>query len=376
MRKITTLLSFLILVSLSGKLNAQDTELDKQVKILEQQKSKITDEEREALKEEVKKINERLNNGSISEEEARQLKEEAAQRRALNIENRIVIIDNKIDLLKRNGLDAYQEDAVGTDSTLVALLAEKGAFSLLKLSSKTRHAKKDKRTHSDLVLGLGFHNNIIEGQSFFDTPHAVLGSRYFELGILWKTRVFRNSNWLRLNYGFIYESKGLKTTENRLFIENTQSGTSVIELVGADEVFTGFQGGLRKSKVRQDDFIFPLHLEFGPSSKKQYGEYIRYSKTKKFKFGVGVYFGIRARNIQKIKFEDGLAFGQINLGDGRRLLGTSPENSLTGGFWGWSIYAGQGNTAVVFKLEETDNYLSNAAQGSRRNVSLGLRFDL
>ncbi len=59
-------------------------------------------EEKEQLKAEVEAINLRLENGEISTEEAENLKKEYAEKRALNIENKMAIIDNKIELLKRN----------------------------------------------------------------------------------------------------------------------------------------------------------------------------------------------------------------------------------------------------------------------------------
>ncbi|MEL6304401.1 MAG: hypothetical protein AAFQ20_06375, partial [Bacteroidota bacterium] len=60
---------------------------EKKVEVLKAQKEKITEQEKEALKQEVKDINRRLERGDISEEEADILKETAAKKRALNIEN-------------------------------------------------------------------------------------------------------------------------------------------------------------------------------------------------------------------------------------------------------------------------------------------------
>jgi hypothetical protein len=46
------------------------------------------------------------------------------------------------------------------------------------------------------------------------------GSRFFEIGLAWRTRVFENSNWLRVKYGFSFQFNGLKPTDNRYFVED------------------------------------------------------------------------------------------------------------------------------------------------------------
>ena len=55
----------------------------------------------------------------------------------------------------------------------------------------------------------GVHNIIVEvhnptnGDALI-TEIKIGGSRFFELGWAWKTRVFKESNWLRLKYGFSF----------------------------------------------------------------------------------------------------------------------------------------------------------------------------
>ena len=116
MNTITKCVVLVILCLVVGKMNAQDTiqKSKNQFKIesLDELKKKIEEEEREYLKKEVEAINLRLENGEITQEKADALKKEVAKKRALNIENRIAIIDNKIELLKRNeiGYDNLDDD--------------------------------------------------------------------------------------------------------------------------------------------------------------------------------------------------------------------------------------------------------------------------
>ncbi|HET8803952.1 MAG TPA: hypothetical protein VFM72_05185, partial [Aequorivita sp.] len=84
--------------------NAQEMDHDTKTSVeqLLNLKEKIIQEEKDALKATVENINARLENSDINEAEAEALKQQAAEKHALNIENRIAIIDNQVELLKRN----------------------------------------------------------------------------------------------------------------------------------------------------------------------------------------------------------------------------------------------------------------------------------
>src|SRR5690606_12884067 len=147
---------------------------------------------------EVENIQQRLEAGKLNREEADVLKEAAAMKHALNIENRVAIIDNKIALLNRE----EEEKLTGEDG-------EDGKDGqsgwVFNWDSDRSERKYDRRTYTDLVVAVGFNNALQEGQSLNDSDFKVAGSRFFELGIAWKTRVFQNSNWLRIKYGVSFQ---------------------------------------------------------------------------------------------------------------------------------------------------------------------------
>ena len=66
---------------------------------LELKKELVTKEEKEALKKKIIAINEKHDKNEISFEEAEKLKKEAAELHALNIDNRLAIIENSIALI-------------------------------------------------------------------------------------------------------------------------------------------------------------------------------------------------------------------------------------------------------------------------------------
>jgi DNA-binding helix-hairpin-helix protein with protein kinase domain len=69
-------------------------------------KEQIITEEKDALKREVENINARLESNAVTDAEAETLKQAAAEKHALNIENRVAIVDNQVALIKRNGIDS------------------------------------------------------------------------------------------------------------------------------------------------------------------------------------------------------------------------------------------------------------------------------
>ncbi len=363
MRKITLYLAFLLVFFLSQNTNAQK-EYERKIEALEAQREKVTQEEKEALKLEVKEINERLEKGSISRQEANRLKEEAARKRALNIENRIAIIENKIAFLERNGDNGVERDSLQRARIEFEETDDDIIFGI-RFSKKNKPIKYDRRTNSDIVLAFGLNNALIHGESFSDSPYKYLGSRFFEIGYAWNTRLLRNKGWLRLKYGLSFQFNGLKPTGNRVFTQTGESSFPTVVLTTLPDGNGGVQE-LTKSKFRMDSFIIPIHFEFGPATRKEYGSYTRFSTYNKFKVGVGGYFGFNYKNFQKIRGatrnDQIVGFSGFGAGENQRTI------------FGLSSYAGFGNTSLYFKYELTQIFPGPSVK--QNNISLGLRFDL
>lgn len=354
MKTIILSISLMILSVALSTVNAQTEEqkeeVNEQILELRLDKDDVEIEEREALKVEVEVINQKLQEGKITATEAEKLKEEAAERRAKNIENRTAIIDNKIDLLERNGTLEFNE-AKGANT--VTLNIGEGEF--FKLDTEKRRKKYDRRTVSDLVLAAGFNNALSEGQSISDSDYKLAGSRFFEIGWAWKTRVFKESNWLRVKYGFSFQFNGLKPTDNRYFVKDVNDQIVLVE----------HPESLDKSKFRMDNLVFPVHFEFGPSKRVEKDETLRFSTEDKLKIGLGGYagFGLGAR--QKLKYET----------EGRDVKEKLKGDYNTNDFiYGLSGYVGLGGAAVYAKYDL--NPIFDNAAVDQHNFSLGLRFDI
>ena len=337
MKKVTFYLTLLLIGFTVNPVSAQEQDTSEKIKQLEKQKEEIISEEKEALKREVEKINARLENKEIDWEEAEELKSEAAKKHALNIRNRVGIIDNQIALLKRENDDmGWDEEEMDEDH------------------DRWFHKYRYSRTSTHLVMAVGFNNALLEGQGLNDSDFKVGGSRFFELGVAWRTRVFENSNWLRVRYGFSFQFNGLKPTDNRYFVEN--GDLTELEVYPLE---------LDKSKFRVDNLVFPFHFEFGPSTKIESERSVWYSTRKKLKVGLGGFAGFNIGERQKLKYEE----------DGEKVKRKLKNDFNTNDFvYGLSGYLGWGATALYVKYDL--NPIFKDPNPELHNISVGLRFDM
>ncbi|MEW4925334.1 hypothetical protein [Algibacter sp. 2305UL17-15] len=359
MQTITKYLVLLIL-SLNAHLIAAQDSIPKQVNESEIEElkiaiSKIEAEEKAHLKAEVEAIDLRLNKGEITLEEAKKLKLAMAKKRALNIENRVAILENKISLLGRN-----PEMSSSDENEMVFRIggSEGGETSFVYFGKqeddRPKHRKYDRRTKSDFVLAFGLNNAVIEGQSLDDSPYKIGGSRFFEMGWAWKTRVFKNSNFVRFKHGVSLHINGLKPDDNQYFVKS-----------GNQTLLEEFPENLRKSKLSITNLVFPVHFEFGPSKKIEKDTYFRYSTKNKFKFGIGGYGGFNIGTRQKLKYDL----------DGERIKDKQKRGFNTSNLvYGLSTYLAFGDTALYVKYDLSPIFKDQLVD--QNNISIGVRFDM
>lgn len=347
MKTITIYLTLFLFSLIVGTSYSQESETTSQEsnkeKLFEKQKQEIITEEKEKLRRKVEMYNAQLENKVITQEDAEKLKKEAAKLHAKNIENRLAILENELEFQERNeGSGNMVSIEFGSDGKV------------LQVVSTEKDRKYDNRTTSDLVIAAGFNNALEEGQSLNDSDFKIGGSRFFEIGWAWKTRVFDNSNWLRLKYGFSFQFNGLKPTDNRYFVEN--EGITELE---------EFDFDLDKSKFRMDNLVIPVHFEFGPSTKTETAKTIRYNADGKLKLGLGGYAGLNIGERQKLKYSVD--------GDKKKdkLKGSYNTNNFV---YGLSGYLGWGGATLYAKYDL--NPIFQDPNIELHNVSIGLRFDV
>jgi len=360
MNTITRLVVYLVISLTFAITQGQTKELDSikksdvdyKISNLEQDKAKIEAQERSILKLKISKINKRLDNKEITAEEAENLKKEAAQTAALNIENRTAIIESKIALLKRNGYDSWQYRRDEDDRATISI----GSSGLhVNLSTVKKKPKYDIRTTNKMLFALGFNNAIGDGQSLDDSPYKLGGSGFVELGWVWETRLFKDSNFARLNYGFSFHWNKLDIKDNQYFVQD-----------GDQTTLQEFPLDIKKAKFRTTNLVLPLHFEFGPSKKRDFKDRIRYATDEHFKIGLGGYGGVRLGTQQKLLYEDE---------DGNRVKSKEKRNFNTSNFvYGLSGYIGFGDLSIYAKYDLSPLFKDQAFE--QNNISLGLRWDL
>ncbi len=352
MRTIVFFLTAFMVLAVISQVSAQES-YRKKIETLKTLKEKVTEQEKEALRKEVEDINERLADEMISAQEAKTLKESAAKRRALNIEDRIAIIDNRIALLERNKGEVLQTNrdfSISDDGKGISIMVNDEPWRIF----ERREPKYDRRTYSDFVFAFGLNNAVIDGESLEDSPYKIGGSRFAELGWSWRTRVFENSNFMRFNYGFSFQFNGLKPKDNQYFAVN--DGEVQLE---------EFEFDLSKSKFRMDNLVFPVHFEFGPSRYREREDRVRYYIDRKFRLGIGGYGGFNLGTRQKLKYTR----------DGEKVKDKLKRGYNTSSFvYGLSGYVGIGGVLIYAKYDLSPIFKDAAIE--QHNISMGLRFDL
>ncbi|WP_028871549.1 hypothetical protein [Psychroserpens burtonensis] len=357
MNTITKPLVLLTLCLIVSNVNAQETQQDStgnnmpfrenglEIDRLIELKKTIENEEREFLKAEVENINRRLDVGGITKDDAEILKKEAAKKRALNIENRMAILDNKIALLERND-DGYSDETVQFGFSF-----EK--FTGININPKNKSRVYDKRTTSDLVFAAGFNNAIGDGQKIGD-EYSFMGSGFIELGVAWKTRLLKESNAVRLKYGVSLQWNKLTPKNDQYFVQD-----------GNITNLEAFPSELSDVEFRITNLVVPIHFEFGPSKKIERKNYFRYSAENHFKVGIGGYAGFNIGTQQKLRFKE----------DGNRVKQKIRRNyNATPFVYGVSAYVGYGGLGIYAKYDLNPVFENQTFD--QHNLSLGFRFDL
>lgn len=372
--KITLLLAFLASFW-SNQLIAQNRDFsafsEEEKQELQSLLSRIESEEKELLKTTVKRINTKLENGNLSEAEAQEQKLEAAEDSAKNIEEAQELIYNWASIQKRKygqfDLEQFEEyesymgfiNELGLSPSVLdfefdIFSSKKSKDKSNKTSLKERDLPYSSRTDSDLFISVSFNNAVLDGGSIDDTPFKFGGSRSFEIGYEWSTRIFKESNFLRLNYGFSFQFNGLKPKDNQIFVQD-----------GEQTELETFEFDLYKSKFRMDNLIIPIHLQFGSSKTTVLDNGNKRFSDHHFKIGIGGFAGINLSNTQKLKFDDGRRNEKLKQRDDFN------TNNL---LYGLSTYFGWDDFAVFAQYNLNSIFTDNVRD--LNNFQLGVRWHL
>jgi len=324
---------------------------------LEEEKLEVIAAEKYRLKVNVEAITAQLEAGTITAEQAKAQKEDAAKRIALNIDNKTTILDNQIALAKRQ--ENYNTPEV--KGTVIELglgnaYDDRGSF-LMGINYQAGASKKmkfDKRTYSDVVFASCFNNTVGDGRTIGDT-YKFGESMFVEMGLALRTRMLKNNNFVRLVYGVSFQLNSYMPKQNQIFVNNN----GVTEL-------QDFAPHLKVRQLTITNLVVPFHFEFGPSVKKEFKDYYRYSTLNQFRVGVGGFAGTNIGTRQMLKYRDE---------NGKKITTrTTTDYNASKFVYGLSIYAGIESISIYAKYDL--NPVFEHSTYKDHNLSLGIRLDL
>lgn len=361
----------LFILLFSNSLIAQET-FEAKAKAIAEKIENITKEEKNTLKGEIEEINIQFENKTLTKEQADLKKQELAKARAVIIENRIAVVQAELNTLVQEKVDGkiaenserkdYSEINFGNKLILKMEEVEKkqpkrGKNTLtFKMSNdsikKKRKTYQEKRTTTQFVLAYGLNNLVTHG-NFEDTNFERIGSQFYEWGITYKTRLFKNDNLLHLKYGFSTMYNNLRPKENNYFVKN-----------GDQTYLVSHPNQLKHVRFKNVYLVAPLHLEFDFSgNQSKYGNK-KFRTQESLRLGVGGYAGIHLKSKQLLSYEiDNLMIRQ-------KLKGDYNANDF---IYGLSSYVGYKDTSLYFKYDLNPVFENNPTK--QQNVSLGIRFD-
>lgn len=359
MRNLTIYL-VLLLCLFASKILAQDPSqkgelaqqsFEKQAKNIASNIENITKEEKAELKKEVDAVNEQLEKGTITKEQAEAKKTTFAQARASNIESRVAKEQEKLEILVQKKVDGQIKERDSTQTSY--------SFYFPAMKVKNKNDKTEKRTTSQFVLAFGANNLATDG-AVADSDFYYWQSRFFEWGLTYNTRIFKNDNLLHFKYGISVMYNNLRPTDNRFFESN--GAQTILQTNNNDPAANSVY--INEAHFKNVYLVAPLHLEFDFSRNKSKNGNSGFSTHKGTRLGLGGYIGSRIKSKQKLYYKSG---ENDNI---TKMKGNFNANDL---IYGVSTYLGYKATSLYLKYDLNPLFENNVID--QNNISLGIRFD-
>lgn len=229
---------------------------------------------------------------------------------------------------------------------------EEAPYDFLDAFDKDRREKEMVRTNTKLTFGIGWNQALGDGNGIGE-DYRFWGSGVFDFGLEFSTRLQKDDDLLRLNYGPTIRVQSLRVTGNRVF--TTFDRVTTLEDAGIN---------IDRSRFSQTSIMVPLHLEIGRRELKDYEDGIkRYGGDSPFVVGLGGYIGFITRTSQEVDFER----------EGRDVTNTLTNDFEVNNFqYGLSVYAGWNDTQFFATYGLSDILKDSPLQ--QQYVTFGVRF--
>lgn len=343
MKTITFYVAALVCL-VATRMTAQETEtFEQKAAVISDNIGKITKTQKDSLKIEVDAVNARLERNEISKSAADAEKQQLAEKRAANIEQQVAVEQDKLNQLVKDKVDGK-----------LAKRKNQFVFSYKRGDNDTTKVKEYsyKRTTSQFVFALGVNRLVTDGE--VDTESFKWRSDFYEWGLSFNTRLFKNNNLLHAKYGLSLQYNNLRPANNKVFATN-DAGQTYLADSGRD---------LDLSRFRFVNLVVPVHLELDFTKKQANGDKTYFPTHKSFRVGMGGYAGFNVKEKQITKYVE----------DGHKVKNREKGDFNVNDFvYGLSAYVGYGEISLYAKYDLQPLFENNAVD--QNNLSLGIRFD-
>ena len=326
---------------------------------------RITQQQKDSLKQEVKEINLQLEAGKITKAKAEELKKAAALLRAQKIEKLVAIEERKLQQLVQDKVDGkilgedkyYEESTFSIGSrTFQVRFTDEDHYERQERRKRRWKRRYTRRTTSQFVFAMGANNVLVDHDfgGLGDSQYQYWRSRFYEVGFTWKYRLTKEASQTYLKYGFSFLWNNLRPEGNLYHLTD-----------GNQTNLEDFQFDLSESRLRHVQMTFPVHLEFDFSKDKKYDDgTFRDYRNRSFRFGIGGFVGFKMGTRQYLEY--------------RNAEGTRVEELQRGSFnqniyaYGLSSYFAYRSLGLYVKYDLNPLFRNT----NIRNISMGLRLDL
>lgn len=332
------------------KMTAQET-FDQRVRDIAQKIELVTKQEKAALKVEVEEVNKEVEAGKLSYKEGDAKKLQLAETRSNNIETKVAQYESELKDIVQQKVDGKIKDPDTLRRFRFVWRTDSWKKDVRKRDS-IQLITSESRTTSQFVFAAGINNLVTDG-AVANSDFRYMGSHFYEWGTSWNTRLAKNNNLLHLKYGFSVMYNNLRATDNRLFVDNgTQTDLETAPI------------HMKDSRFRNVNLVFPLHLEFDFTPKREHEGKQIFKTHRTFRFGIGGYAGVNVKSKQIVKYEiDGYKTKEVTKGN----------FNVNDFVYGVSAYVGYKETSIYVKYDLNPMFKDNAID--QNNISLGVRFD-
>ncbi|MEE9349692.1 MAG: hypothetical protein V3U80_06560 [Flavobacteriaceae bacterium] len=351
MIRITTYFVLIFMMMISNGF-AQETTFEEKLVNLSSSMDKIMDTEKALLKKDINSIEDQYNAKQITLEQAEKLKKDATKLHAFKIKEKMAQIE-------RQAHDIIQL-RVDEKMAMKEPLEEEyyGAKIKFGKNKSKKKIKKDERTHAYFSVAFGFNNLMNNGElnSIQNSNFNFGKSGFSDIGINYKTRIFKNSGLSYINYGLSFRGNRLRIKDNKYFVttgENTGLQTHI--------------ESLKKVNFSTSQLVIPIFYELDFSKPKitTTGKRVRFKRNDSWRIGFGGFAGVNLLSTQKINYKK----------DGKRIT-INEKGDFNVNRFVYGLQGQIGYKSLSFYAKYDLNDLFKQSFTDQKNISFGVKWDL